>query len=98
VGSLLLVITLIIIYRLQKLRAAKARQLLETQQALNEKLKETDTLKSRFFANISHEFRTPLALILGPVEEQLRSVKLPTCTTKKSLDDSTKCPKAAIAR
>ena len=77
VGSLLLVITLIIIYRLQKLRAAKARQLLETQQALNEKLKETDTLKSRFFANISHEFRTPLALILGPVEEQLRSAKLP---------------------
>ena len=76
VGSLLLFITLIIIYRLQKLRAAKARQLLETQQALNERLKETDTLKSRFFANISHEFRTPLALILGPVEEQLRSAKL----------------------
>jgi len=77
VGSLLLVITLVIIYRLQKLRAAKSSQLLETQQALNEKLKETDTLKSRFIANISHEFRTPLALILGPVEEQLRSVKLP---------------------
>ncbi len=78
VGSLLLVIALITIFRLQKLRTAKARQLLETQQALNEKLKETDTLKSRFFANISHEFRTPLALILGPVEEQLRSVNLPT--------------------
>ena len=82
VGSILLVITLIIIYRLQKLRAAKSRQLLETQQALNEKLKETDTLKSRFFANISHEFRTPLALILGPVEEQLRSAKLPGAQRK----------------
>ncbi len=77
VGSLLLAITLVIIYRLQKLRGAKSRQLLETQKALNEKLKETDTLKSRFFANISHEFRTPLALILGPVEEQLRNMKLP---------------------
>lgn len=40
-------------------------------QAENARLKEIDAFKSRFFTNITHEFRTPLTVILG-MSEQLQ--------------------------
>lgn len=75
-GIALLGLSAITIFLLQRSRTRKAKELLAVQESLNTKLVEVDKTKSRFFANISHEFRTPLTLILGPIEEKLTTDKL----------------------
>jgi len=57
------------------IKRQQLRQALAIEHVSKEKLEEMDRLKSRFFANISHEFRTPLTLILGLSEKLFGKAK-----------------------
>ncbi len=65
----LLVIGLLFIWRNNLVRRERLKNKMQLEHLELEKVKEMDQMKTQFFANISHEFRTPLTLILGPLKQ-----------------------------
>ncbi len=69
----LLFISILYILRRYELNRINLKNQLKLEKVESDSLRHLDQLKTRFFANISHEFRTPLTLILGQIESVLSS-------------------------
>ncbi|KAA0994148.1 response regulator [Dyadobacter sp. UC 10] len=63
---------LIYSYQLYKLRQAQLKYEVRLAQVETQKEKELNEKKLQFFTNVSHEFRTPLTLIINPVKALLK--------------------------
>ena len=70
VGLVLTIIILILLY-LAYNRKKKQKMLVES---MSKKIHESDKAKLQFFTNLSHEFRTPLTLIISPLERIINSL------------------------
>lgn len=84
---LLLGVILGVIYFLKRRWILQNQLLLEQEEAL--RLKELDSFKSRLYTNLTHEFRTPLTVVLGmtdQLENESRQLKL-EAPQKKNLKE-----------
>ncbi|WP_136482914.1 hybrid sensor histidine kinase/response regulator transcription factor [Cognatitamlana onchidii] len=62
---------------------ARLKNKLELEYLENKRIEDLNTSKLQFFTNISHEFRTPLTLILGPLQNILENYSGSNATYKK---------------
>ncbi len=70
-----LIFLMLILLRQLILVRERINMRIEHERLENQHLHEIDSLKIKFFTNISHEFRTPLTLIMAPVEKLLSELK-----------------------
>jgi signal transduction histidine kinase/ligand-binding sensor domain-containing protein/DNA-binding response OmpR family regulator len=80
----LIMLGLLYVFKQYATVQVRHRNLLAMERLNFEKEHELNELKSQFFTNITHEFRTPLTLILGPSNELLANKELPPFVAKQA--------------
>ncbi len=73
VFMLLALIIIYVIFRFIRYKESMKNQL-NMERLEKEKMEEINQMKLRFFINISHEFRTPLSLIISPIQEMINRI------------------------
>jgi len=84
---IIVLIGLLFVYRYISIWNYKKRMQVKLEKLQLQKTHEIDTLKLRFFTNISHEFRTPLTLIIGPLNKLMNDVKMGIYKRDELLDN-----------
>ena len=76
-GYLLMIVLILAAIRRYEKNKERLEFNLEKEKSKAEEWREINQAKNTFFANISHEFRTPLTLIISPLQQMLKEKRFP---------------------
>lgn len=62
----------VLLFWMISIRRVKLRNAIKLERLNREKANEINQAKLKFFTNVSHEFRTPITLIMGPLEKLMK--------------------------
>ncbi|MFO7370059.1 MAG: ATP-binding protein [Bacteroidales bacterium] len=79
----LIALSLLLIYRRFLVQKIQQKAILEKERFERKKIEELERMKSEFFSNLSHEFRTPLSLMINPLDTLVKDPDLSQATKDK---------------
>ncbi len=74
IGYFIIFLSLFVLVRNIIISRIRVKRNIEIERLQAKNIHEADLMKLRFFTNISHEFKTPLTLIISPMEKILKTI------------------------